>query len=66
VKQLLEDLPYGMKSWLDALSFSALLGSIVNLLPALATVLTIVWTMIRIYETDTVQRLVKGREANDG
>lgn len=40
----------------DALSLSVLLGYFVSYLPAIATVLTIVWTLIRIYETDTVQR----------
>ncbi len=30
-----------------------------NILPAIATVLTVVWMIIRIYETDTVQKLCK-------
>lgn len=29
-----------------------------ELLPAVAAILTILWTAIRIYETDTVQRLL--------
>lgn len=40
----------------DAISITALLGSLVQLLPSMAALLTIVWTAIRIYETDTVQR----------
>ena len=41
---------------IDALSFATVLGTIVNMLPAVAALFTIVWTAIRIYETDTVKR----------
>ncbi len=58
----LDHLPEGAKQLLDALSITALLGSLVNLLPAIASLATIVWTAIRIYETETVQRLVKRKE----
>ncbi|MFN8758699.1 MAG: hypothetical protein ACK5XA_07820 [Tagaea sp.] len=34
------------------------LGTVFDMLPAIAALFTIVWTGIRIYETDTVQRLV--------
>ena len=44
------------KHIVDALSFVTVLGTIVNMLPAVAAVFTIIWTAIRIYETDTVQR----------
>jgi hypothetical protein len=39
-----------------------LLGSLISVLPALASVLTIVWTAIRIYETPTVQALLHRKE----
>lgn len=45
----------------DAAAITITVGTIVNLLPALAAVFTIVWTGIRIYETKTVQRLLKKR-----
>jgi len=32
------------------------LGSLVNILPAVAAIFTIVWTFIRIYETKTIQK----------
>jgi len=32
------------------------LGTLAGLLPAIAALFTIIWTGIRIYETDTVQR----------
>lgn len=46
------------KVLLDLASISTLLGSLMDLLPAVAAVLTIIWTGIRIYETDTVQKIL--------
>ena len=42
----------------DAVSVVTVAGTLVEMLPAVAAILTIVWTAIRIYETDTVQRLL--------
>ena len=47
------------KHIVDALSFATVLGTIVNMLPAVAAVFTIVWTAIRIYETKTVQNWLR-------
>ena len=44
------------KHVVDALSLVTVLGTIMNFLPAIAAVFTIIWTAIRIYETKTVQR----------
>lgn len=52
------DLPEGVKAAGDLLSIATLLGSLASLLPAVAALLTIIWTAIRIYETNTVQRLL--------
>jgi hypothetical protein len=52
------DLPEGVKAAGDILSIATLLGSLASFLPAIAAVLTIIWTAIRIYETDTVQKLL--------
>lgn len=41
----------------DALSIITVVGTLANLLPAIAAILTIVWTAIRIWETDTVQSI---------
>jgi hypothetical protein len=62
VKLSLDALPDGLKHALDATSVIALLGSLISVLPALASVLTIVWTAIRIYETPTVQALLHRKE----
>jgi hypothetical protein len=39
----------------DAISIVTVVGTLANILPALAALLTIIWTSFRIYETDTVQ-----------
>ena len=36
--------------------------TVLSWLPAAAAILTIVWTAVRIYETDTVQKIIKNRE----
>ncbi len=46
----------------DAISILTVVGTLAELLPAIAAVLTIIWTAIRIWETDTVQRLL-GRQS---
>jgi hypothetical protein len=40
----------------DAISLTVVGGTLMNLLPAAAAVLSIVWSIIRIYETKTVQK----------
>jgi hypothetical protein len=59
------DLPEGAKAAGDILSIATLLGSLAHLLPSVAAILTIVWTCIRIYETDTVQGLLGKRGQDD-
>jgi hypothetical protein len=39
----------------DAISIITVVGTLAELLPAVAAILTIIWTAIRIWETDTVQ-----------
>ncbi len=54
------------KHVLDALSVVTVVGTIVQMLPSIAALFTIVWTGIRIYETDTVQKLLgKAKEKSD-
>lgn len=50
-----DDVPDGIKHFVDLISITTLLGSLISVLPAVASGLTIVWTVIRIYETKTVQ-----------
>lgn len=47
-----------IKHIFDAFSISAVIGTIIGMLPAIAALLSIIWTIIRIYETKTVQRFI--------
>ena len=44
------------KQIVDGISMATVVGALVDLLPAIAAIFTIVWTGIRIYETKTVQK----------
>jgi len=46
------------KQVLDGISFLTVVGSLLEMLPAISAVLSIVWVSIRIWETETVQRVV--------
>jgi hypothetical protein len=52
------------KHVVDALSIMTVVGTLVEMLPSIAAIFTIVWTVIRIWETDTVQNLLgrKGKQ----
>ena len=54
-----------MKQVVDTFSVATMVGTIAGLLPALAALLTVVWTAIRIWETDTVQDLFQKRRKRD-
>jgi hypothetical protein len=46
------------KHIVDAASVLTVVGTLADMLPSIAALFTIVWTGIRIFETDTVQRLL--------
>jgi hypothetical protein len=50
-----DHLSEGTKYLLDALSIATMLGALVSYLPSIAALLTVIWTLIRIYESKTVQ-----------
>ena len=52
------------KHVVDALSIMTVVGTLVEMLPSIAAIFTIVWTVIRIWETETVQNLLgrKGKQ----
>jgi len=52
------------KSVVDVVSVATVVGTLVQLLPAVAALLTIAWTIIRIYETETVQKMLGKRKDN--
>lgn len=43
------------KHVVDGVSVVTVIGTLANVLPAIAALFTIIWTAIRIYETKTVQ-----------
>lgn len=53
-----QHLPAGLKHLLDALSIGTMLGTLFQMLPNIAALLTIIWTAIRIIETETVRKMV--------
>ena len=52
------------KTLVDGLSVVTVVGTIGELLPPMAALFTLIWTAIRIYETQTVQRLL-GKDSPD-
>jgi hypothetical protein len=51
------------KHVLDGLSLLTVLGTLVDWLPAVAALLSIIWTALRIYESKTVQKLLGKKDA---
>ena len=53
------------KHVVDALSIMTVVGTLVEMLPSIAAIFTIVWTLIRIWETTTVQTLLGRKGTKD-
>jgi glycerol-3-phosphate acyltransferase PlsY len=53
-----EHLTDATKHIIDGASIATAVGTMMQVLPAIAALFTIVWTLIRIYETKTVQKLL--------
>ena len=60
IKQAISQHSEQIKHTGDALSIGTVIATLAGWLPALAALATLVWTGIRIYETKTVQRFLKG------
>jgi FtsH-binding integral membrane protein len=45
------------KNAVDALSVVTVVGTLTEVLPAVAALFTIIWTALRIWETETVKKL---------
>ena len=58
-----EHLNEGTKHFLDGLSLLTVLGTLMSWLPAVAALLSIIWTLLRIYESKTVQGLLGKKNA---
>ena len=55
----LNQMSEGAKHVGDAVSVITVVGTLAQILPSIAAIFTIVWSAIRIYETDTVQKLLR-------
>jgi len=53
-----DHLSEGTKHVLDGLSVITVLGTLMSWLPAVAALLSIIWSVLRIYESKTVQKLL--------
>jgi hypothetical protein len=53
-----EHLTEATKHIIDGASIATAVGTLMQVLPAIAALFTIIWTVIRIYETKTMQRLL--------
>ena len=51
-----------LKHVIDGASILTVIGTLVEFLPAVSAVLSIVWVAIRIYETDTVKKLTNRKK----
>lgn len=63
MRDVFKDISDNTKHLIDAASVATVLGTLVEMLPSIAALFTIVWTAIRIYETDTVQGLIGKKDA---
>ena len=57
--------PETIKHVTDGLSIVTVLGTLAEILPAIAALFSIVWTGFRIYETQTVQNWLGKIKDND-
>lgn len=48
-----------IKQGVDAVSVITVVGTLAGILPAIAALFTIVWTGIRIYESKTIQDMLR-------
>jgi len=52
-----------IKHGIDALSVVTVIGTLANMLPSIAALFSIIWSVIRIYETKTVRGWLRDDDA---
>ena len=52
----MNNIPEGVKATVDVLSIATVSAALMQILPPLAALFTLIWSIIRVYETRTVQR----------
>jgi hypothetical protein len=66
VNSMKHDVSETTKTAMDAASVATVLGTLLDMLPSIAAAFTIVWTGIRIWETDTVRSWTgRGKKDDD-
>jgi hypothetical protein len=65
MRDLWNHTPDSLKLAFDMLSITTLLGTLTQMLPHVAAILTIIWTALRIFETQTVQRMFGKKGAGE-
>lgn len=65
MKESITHMSDSVKHFVDGLSVFTVLGTLVNMLPSIAALFTIVWTAIRIYETDTIQSFLGKKDGEN-
>jgi chromate transport protein ChrA len=51
------------KAVVDVLAIGGTVGTVAGVLPPLAALITIIWTCLRIWETDTVQNILNKKKS---
>ena len=54
--------PASIKPLVDAVTVTTTAAALFGWLPPIVAILTLVWTVIRIYETETVQKFVQRKK----
>lgn len=65
MSELLDSMNDSIKHVVDTVSIATVVGTLVNELPSIAALFSIIWTVIRIYETKTVQAWIKSDDEDD-
>jgi hypothetical protein len=63
MKDVIEHVSEPAKHIVDALSILTVLGTLMDILPSIAAILSIVWSLLRIYESKTVQGWLGKKDA---
>jgi len=62
MSEQVDNLSEGVKHGVDVVSAGTAIGALAGWLPEIAALFTIIWTSIRIFESDTVQSLLNRRK----
>jgi hypothetical protein len=49
----------GLKQTIDLISVTTVFGTLMGILPSIAAIFSIIWSAIRIYETETFQKFLE-------